>query len=438
MNLKKDTFDILSHAVNAVKPAHLIPNRILFKNDILHIDTSAYNLNDYGDIYVIGAGKASAAMAFEFETLLGSRIKAGCVITNYGSSTQCSTIKIFEAGHPLPDANGLKATSQIIKLLGRPNADDLVLCLISGGASALLENPAGEIELTDLVKLNGLLLDSGADIKEINCVRKHISKVKGGQLARIIQPAKAISIILSDVIGDPLDSIASGPTVADPTTFNEAWAIISKYKLHNSIPFAIKNYLQAGLEKKVPETLKAKDAISLNINNHVIGNNDFAQNAAAEKAQKRGYQVVRVPYHVVGEARLAALKVVDFILAQKNYTATAIIWGGETTVTKTGTGRGGRNQEFVLAALQKLVGKSFKSFTLASIGTDGIDGPTDAAGAFIDNQVLKKVAAQNLIIKDYLNNNDSYTFFDNIDSLIRTGPSGTNVADIGCCLIAKD
>jgi len=431
MALKKHVFSVLDSAINAVKPSELIPKKIKRNSSEVVIDKTIFDLDEYKNIYVIGAGKASAAMARELEKIFPEKIKSGLVITNYGNGANCQKIEIIEAGHPISDENGISASQEIAALAQSFSSDDLVFVLVSGGASALLEIPQEGISLDDLKAVNTLLLACGADIEEINTVRKHLSKIKGGFLQKMISPAQSVTLIISDVISDAPHIIASGPTSADPSTFSDAWGIVQKYHLAEKLPFSVKNYLQAGLINNEYETPKPGNIIFRNSRNFILGNNQTAQLVALAKCRESGFKTLRIENLLKGESQLQAVEMVRYILKQDLHKPTAIIWGGETTVTLKGNGKGGRNQEFVLAALQEIKDKLNQPYIFLSCGTDGRDGPTDAAGAWISQESWRKSLQKNLLISDYLKNNDSFTFFDQINQLIKTGPTGTNVMDIG-------
>jgi len=423
-------------AVESVKPANLINNNLSLSDNILTVKSHTFDLSSYKHIYVIGAGKASAYMAGSLEDKMGKYITSGFITVKYEHSVLCKKIQINEAGHPIPDENSIKATLDILRLANKANADDLVIVLLSGGGSALMEDLADDISLADLQNLNNTLISCGADIKEINTVRKHISLVKGGQLAQEIYPATCLTLIISDVPGDDLGSIASGPTAADASTFWDAMEIVDKYSLQKKISKPIMNYLQSGINGKVQETLKRKSKIWDTTSNVIIGNNIVALQAAKKEAESLDFNVNTVNSDMHGEAKEVAKSISKKL---KNLTnlkeAQCFLYGGETTVTKKGKGKGGRNQELALAVLIEL--KDFnRPFTLLSCGTDGTDGPTDAAGAIIQNDTWEKVKLKNIDPAIYLRNNDSYNFFMKTGGSVKTGPTGTNVMDLVVVIIA--
>jgi glycerate 2-kinase len=431
MNLRTHAFEILSCAINSVHPSNLIKQSVKLNEAYLLINNHSFDLKKYTKIIVVGAGKASASMALELENILKDKIAAGLVVTNYGNYVSCKTIEICEAGHPFTDENGISAAKKILKLVKNVTENDLVISLISGGASALMELPVDGVILKDIIELNELLLSSGAEIQEINSVRKHLSQIKGGQLSKHIYPATCLSLIISDVIGNPLDIIASGPTCADRSTFADAWQVINKYDLQDSIQQNVRSYLKSGLKEKTKETPKPGDPYLKKTTNVIIGSIEIAKTEAIKTANNLGYNPILVDEPIQGEARLAAKKIAALIKKQNCDKPTAIIWGGETTVTLKGKGKGGRNQEFVLAVLQEIKQSLKTPFVLLSCGTDGRDGPTDAAGAIIDEFTFKNSKKKSLDTSIFLENNDSYTFFEKVNGLIKIGATGTNVMDIG-------
>lgn len=369
----------------------------------------------YRHIYVVGAGKAAAAMAQAAEHELRKRIRAGLINVKYGHSAPLKHIEINECGHPVPDEAGVRGAERIAEIAGRAQKGDLVLCLISGGASALLPLPVPGLELAQKQELTRQLLASGADIHEINTVRKHLSRIKGGHLAALASPAKVISLILSDVIGNNLDIIGSGPTVADPSTVDDARAVLSKYGIHSDA----EQWLQP-----TPKTCDAE--------NIVVGSNRHALAAAAKMASKLGYRTLLLSSSVQGETREVArvhAAMAREILESGNpvKSPACLISGGETTVTLRGSGKGGRNQEFALAAAIDIAG--LHGVTVLSCGTDGTDGPTDAAGGIVDSTTADKHA------RAALADNNSYPYLKSRDALVITGPTHTNVMDINVVLV---
>jgi glycerate 2-kinase len=393
-----------------------------------------YPLASFRRALVVGAGKASAPMAAAVEEALGGRLPVeGSVTVRYGHSAPTREVRIREASHPVPDAAGVEATRAIVEVLEDADKDDLVICVISGGGSALLTLPADDITLEDVQQTTDALLRSGASINEINVARKHLDTVKGGGLARLAAPARVITLVLSDVVGNPLDAIASGPTVPDTSTWAEAAAVLDRFELWDRVPASVAERLRAGLGGRLPETPKPGDPLFERTHTVVVGSNLVACQAAAAAAAHMGLHSLVLTTFVEGEAREVG-RVLAGVLREVDASAhplarpCCIVAGGETTVTIRGQGLGGRNQELCLSAAYGLRGLNDVLF--ASIGTDGNDGPTDAAGAFVDGTTLDRAAALGLEPARYLANNDSYTFFDRLGDLIRTGPTNTNVNDL--------
>jgi len=432
MNAKLLSEQIFLAGVESVMPHRIIRRQVAVKDDILFIGDKKMKLEVFRNIYVVGAGKASAMMACEIENILGTRITSGHVVVKYHHGKELKSIKVTEAGHPLPDDSGYAATKKILEITKQATKNDLVICLLSGGGSALLADLPPGSTINDLINLNQLLLKSGADIKEINTVRKHLSKVKGGQLAKAAYPAKLVTLILSDVIGDPLDSIASGPTVPDSTTFSDAISFLKKFHLYSRVPAALSDYLKRGNEGIHPETPKPGDRIFNNTNNLIIGSNKIALEACRRKATEEGLHTFIITSELEGDTIEAANKIIDTSLSfqkdEKIKKPCCLLFGGETTIKITGFGIGGRNQHLALYAALLL--KDQKGITLLSAGTDGNDGPTDAAGAVVDDNTFEEAGKKGLAIENYLKNFDSFHFFQKAGGHIITGPTMTNVMDI--------
>ena len=436
MDQREEATEIFLAGVESVKPDNLIYRYVAIRNNVLHIEEISFDMSVLKNIYIVGAGKASAAMAKAIENILGPRITAGHIITKYEHSVPLKYIEITEAGHPVPDENGIKGTELIMSIVKKAEKDDLVICLISGGGSALLSDVPEGCTLGDLKTVSNILLKTGADITEMNCIRKHLSKVKGGLLARAASPAQIISLILSDVIGDPLDVIASGPTSPDPTTFADAISIIKKYKIEKEIPKQIYNVLQEGLEKKRQETLKESDEILLHTNNLIIGTNKLALKTAKEKAELLGYEAQIITNKLDGDVTAAAeyiFKTANKVKEEKINKKICLLFAGEPTVKVTGNGLGGRNQHLALITARLL--NDSPGITVLSGGTDGTDGPTDATGAVVDSFTIKNASDLQMDIEQYINNCDSYNFFKQVGGLIITGPTQTNVMDLIIVLI---
>jgi hydroxypyruvate reductase len=392
----------------------------------------------YRNIVVVGAGKASAAMAQAVEKTLGRRITAGLINTKDGHLAPLKRIELNESSHPVPDQRGVDGARRIAALAAAAGPGDLVLCLISGGASALLPLPAGPITLAEKQETTKLLLACGATIHELNCVRKHLSAIKGGQLARLAAPATVLALLLSDVVGDPLDVIGSGPAAPDASTFADAWSVVEKYGLASKLPAAVRDRLRQGVAGSIPDTPKPGDPLFRQTRNVIVGSNRLAVDAAAARAKALGYKPLVLSTTIEGETRDVAL--MHAAIAREALESgrpakppLCLISGGETTVTLRGSGLGGRNQEFALAAALALEG--LPGILAFSAGTDGTDGPTDAAGAQADGSTVARAAALGLDARAFLANHDSYHFFQPLGDLILTGPTGTNVMDVRLLLI---
>jgi glycerate 2-kinase len=394
------------------------------------------DVDRFRDVYVLGAGKAGAAMAQGVERVLGRRITGGLVNVKYGHGARLRHIEVCECGHPLPDHQGAAGAARMAGIARQADADDLVLCLVSGGASALLPLPAPPITLEEKQAVTDLLLRCGADIHEINTVRKHLSAIKGGQLARLASPATVETLLLSDVIGDDLDVIGSGPTAPDRSTFQSALAVMEKYGLLRRAPKHVRARLTAGARGEVPENPGAGDAVFRRVRNTVIGSNRLALDAAARQARALGFRPLILSSEIQGEtrdvARMHAAMAREVALRRHPVAPpVCLITGGETTVTVRGDGLGGRNQEFVLAAVPDIAG--LEDVVVLSAGTDGTDGPTDAAGAIADGRTL----ARDPDARQYLARNDAYHYFDALGDLVMTGPTRTNVMDVRVILVGS-
>ena len=430
---REDMMTVLAAALKAVDPAQAVRNCVRREGTRLEVGDRTYHLDSYRRILVVGAGKASGPMAQALEEILGDRLNGGVVNVKEGYAVATQRIEMIEAAHPVPDQNGLRGTERILQLASGAGEDDLVFCLISGGGSALMELPAGEITLDDLQQLTDLLLRSGATINEVNTVRKHISQVKGGGLARAAAPATLIALILSDVVGNPLDFIASGPTVPDTTTFQDAWDLLGKFGLQDAVPQRVRAQLERGLSESIPETPKEGDPIFARTAGILVGSNEIAARAALDAATKLGYNSLLVTTWVEGEAREVAKVMAGVAKGLIRHHSplsppACLIFGGETTVTVRGEGKGGRNQEMALAVSLALDG--WEDVAVMAVGTDGTDGPTDAAGGIADGAVLARARALALDPLTFLTHNDSYNFLQQTNALLVTGPTNTNVNDL--------
>jgi len=428
----------LESALNAVDPKQIIKSKLSLKNSILKVNGYSFDLKKFTNIYVVGGGKASGSMAEALEQILGKHLTNGLVNIPHGSKHKTEIIKLHEASHPIPDEAGVEGTRRILEIAKQAKKDDLIICLISGGGSSIMPLPRGRITINDKRKITDALLKCGATINEINTVRKHISHFKGGWLAKKAYPATILNLILSDVVGDPLDFIASGPTVPDSTTFSDAVKVLKKYGLWDKAPTSIRKVLSDGEKALIPETPKADDEAFKNVYNVVVGNNRFASLAACEHLKSAGLNTLLLTSAMEGEARhvgvmLASIAREVFMSGNPVPKPAGIIAGGETTVTVTGKGLGGRNQEIALAAALKL--SRMDGVAVASLSTDGVDGPTDAAGAIADGKTLTRATKIGLNPEEILAENNSYNFFSRLGDLIFTGPTGTNVNDVSVIVV---
>ena len=414
---------VLSAALRAVDPDAVVRAHLQRSGNALQVGAQAYPRSENSRIFLVAFGKAAYPMAAAALSILGGNIDTGLILTKYGHAGPplSDRIRILEAGHPVPDENGLTGAREMLGMVEDAGPEDLVLCLVSGGGSALLTAPVPSIDLAALRVLNERLLASGADIHAINTVRKHLSQVKGGRLAASAHPAQVVSLILSDVVGDDLDIIASGPTVPDPSTFADAVEILERDRI--PVPEA----LRAGLLGEIPETPKPGDPVFDRVTNMLIGTNRIAAEAAFAEAGRLGFQPRLLTTRLTGEARKAGAE----LAAQAAEMPRGACWiaGGETTVTLGDSpGLGGRNQELALAAVHRLAG--LEDTLLVALATDGGDGPTDAAGAVASNRTLARAANLGLDPDDFLERHDAYHFFEPLGDLIRTGPTRTNVNDL--------
>jgi glycerate 2-kinase len=438
-DLRKDARKIFDAGLKAADPEQAVRRSVkVDEQGVMTVNDRTYELNQYNRIFVVGAGKASAPMAAALEELLGSRITEGTITTKYGHGLSLRIITLTEAGHPVPDEQGYAGTEHILELLGKTDEQTLVFCLISGGGSALMPLPVSGLTLEDKQKTTQTLLECGATIHEINTIRKHISAVKGGKLAKASYPGTLVTLILSDVIGDDLDVIASGPTVPDRSTYADCMEIINKYDLIDKVPPIVSTYIKRGCSGIEPETPKPGDPIFDKTQAVIIGSSGLSISAAKSKADILGYNTLILSSFIEGETRDVAgvhTAIIKEILKSGNPVGrpACIISGGETTVTIHGSGLGGRNMEFVLAAAIESDG--LDDILVLSGGTDGTDGPTDAAGAYAEGSTVKRALEQGLSPREYLRNNDSYHFFEALGDLVKTGPTMTNVMDLRILLV---
>ncbi len=431
----------MNAALVAADPTRIIRKNLKLTGSILHVDKLQYPLKDYRRIFVIGAGKASGYMAEEIEKLLGNRITRGLVITpDYLRPTPRNRrIRYHLATHPIPTGKGVESVLAMLRLVDDISRDDLVIVLVSGGGSALMPLPVEGINLNDEAKVTSLLLRSGASIEEINTVRKHLSQVKGGRLAGRLYPATVLTLIISDVVGDKIDAIASGPTAPDPTTYHDVELVLKKYDLWFQIPKNARRIITRGLSGSIPETPKQKDKVFRRVQNVIVGNNRASCLAAALAMTKAGYRTQVLSIQITGEAREVGRIFGSIVRDIRDNSLpfappAALIAGGETTVTVRGKGKGGRNQELALAAAVKISGSY--GAVIGSFATDGIEGWTNAAGAVADGSTITRGLRLRMDPKEFLRNNDSYRYFSKLKDLVITGPTGTNVNDIA--ILAAD
>ena len=436
--MKQTAQRIFEVAVEAVEPAAAVRGFLRRDGETLLVDGQPYNLRSFERVTVVGAGKAGAPMAAAVEEILGPRVRGGLINVKYGHTQPLRSVRLQEAGHPVPDESGRDGAQEMLDLVRSLGERDLVICLLSGGGSALLPLPAPGITLGDKQAATRHLLACGADIEEVNTVRKHLSRVKGGQLARAAAPATLVSLILSDVIGDRLDAIASGPTVPDATTYQDALAVVERYRLAEKLPSSLVQHLVSGGRAEITDTPKEGDEAFARTQNVIVGSNLIAIQAAAIEARKSGLNTLILSSFMEGETREIAhahTAIAREILHSGNPVSppACVLSGGETTVTLTGNGQGGRNQEFSLAAAIDLAG--VEGVTILSAGTDGTDGPTDAAGAFADGTTAHRAKELGLSPLDFLDRSDSYRFFRELGDLLITGPTRTNVMDLRIMLV---
>lgn len=434
MQQRNKAKEIYKAAVAAVQPVVLLQQFLSVDENGIRINNEQLNIQP-NSVFVIGAGKAAAAMAQTVESILGNYIKAGVITTKYEHALPLQKITCMEAAHPVPDEQSVLAVKQTIELLQQATADDVIICLLSGGASSLWADLPVGITLKELQHSFGLMLKSGANISEMNCVRRHLSSVKGGQLLRYAPHAHWFTLIISDVPGDSIRDIASGPTSADATSFADAINIINKYHLQQQLPYSVLQHLKKGMNGETADTIKPGDVLLNKVKNIIIGRNKTCIEAAKQKAEELGYTVVVNDELLTGETADAAQMILQKATQYLSTKPACFLFGGETTVTVTGNGKGGRNQHLALCALEQL--NEQPNITVLSAGTDGTDGPTDAAGAFADDALRKAAEQQQLSISEAINNNDAYHFFEKVNGLLKTGATQTNVMDIVIVLIDK-
>lgn len=442
-NYKKNLSEIFGAALAASDPYQAVHNSAMLAGEHLQLGENSYCLDAFERRLIVGAGKATARMALAMEEILGAWIAAGLIVVKDDHTAKLSFVEQVEASHPIPNQAGEEGTRRILEMARAADDKTLVICLLSGGASALLVAPASGVTLRDKQETTALLLNAGAPISDLNAVRKHLSAVKGGRLAQAAYPAQVVTLILSDVIGNRLDVIASGPTAPDGTTFADAWFIIKKYGLQEKIPPHVADYLQRGMAGTAPETLKEADPSMLLTRNVIVGGIKQALAAAEAQARQIGYSAKTLTSELQGEAREAARMLAhSAIAAQAGLSPderVCLLFGGETTVTVKGAGKGGRNQELALAFALEIDGRA--GISLLSAGSDGSDGPNDAAGAMVDGNLAARARQLGVDPVRHLDDNDSYGFFQRYDALsgenrhFKTGPTGTNVMDVQIILL---
>ncbi|MGQ9621109.1 MAG: glycerate kinase type-2 family protein [Bacteroidales bacterium] len=424
--------DIFLAGIEGALPSKLIKKYLMVTEKGINVNNTLIPWNSFKNIYVIGAGKASGAMAETVENILGERVSGGHVIVKYGHTRPLKRIKITEAGHPVPDHNGFVSTKEIVKIASEATTNDLVFCLISGGGSALLADYPEGISEKDMIKLNKLLVNCGASISEINIVRKHVSLLKGGQLARLVYPATLVSLIISDVPGDSPAVIASGPACPDNSTFADAIAVIEKYRLAKKLPAKLIHHLEKGLKGKIPENPGPEDKVFERSYNIIIGNNRAALEAASLKAKEKGYNCIiesdLLCCDVVTAAKYIFDKALLYSKSSRSERPHCVLFGGETTIEVKGKGVGGRNQHLALLCAKIL--RQHRDVTILCGGTDGTDGPTDAAGAIVDCNTWTSAIMNRIDPNSYLENYDSFNFFREAGGHVITGPTFTNVMDM--------
>src|SRR3989449_10349095 len=439
--LHRDVLTAMDAALAAADPARIIRKHLRLNGPILRADKLWFLLRDYRRIFVIGGGKASGYMADEVEKLLGKWITRGLVIIpDYlRPKPRGRRIRYRPSTHPIPTRKGMEAVQAMLRLVENVSRDDMVIVLLSGGGSALMPLPVEGISLNDEARVTSLLLKSGASIEEINTVRKHLSQVKGGRLAARLYPATVLTLIISDVVGDKVDAIASGPTVPDPTTYRDVELVLKKYDLWFQIPENARRIITRGLSGSIPETPKQKNKVFRRVQNVIVGNNRASCLAAASAMTKAGYRTQVLSIQITGEAREVGRIFGSIVRDIRDNSLpfappAALIAGGETTVTIRGNGKGGRNQELALAAAVRISGS--EGVVVGSFATDGIEGRTNAAGALVDGSTITRGLRLRMDPEEYLRNNDSYQYFSKLKDLIITGPTGTNVNDIA--ILAAD
>ncbi|MFA4701959.1 glycerate kinase type-2 family protein [Pyrococcus kukulkanii] len=430
--MKELALELVKEAINAADPYKAVKRVVKVQGNKLIVEGKEFLIK--GGVYVIAFGKAACEIARAIEEIV--EVKDGVAVTKYGYGKPLKKIRVIEAGHPIPDENSIKGAEEALRILEKTNEDDIVFVLISGGGSALFELPEDGITLEDLKRTNELLITSGATIHEINTVRKHISKIKGGKLAKRIR-GTGIALIISDVVGDNLEAIASGPTVKDPTTFEDAKRILDLYGIWEKVPESVRTVIEKGMKGEIDETLKEDLP---NIYNFLIASNSKSCEAIVKKAKEKGFDAHIVTTVLEGEAREAGIFIASIAkeIAERGRPfrpPVVLVFGGETTVTIRGeSGKGGPNQEIALSASRKIRGLNI---TLVAFDTDGTDGPTDAAGGIVDGETYEKLRSEGIDVEEYLFTHNAYEALKRVGALLFTGPTGTNVNSIVIVIIGK-
>ena len=428
---------LITAGLSTADPYHALLKHVAIDRHTLRVGRRTYDLSHIDRVVAVGAGKASARMAQALEAVLGTRLDDGLVIVKTGHTLATKRIAVLEAGHPIPDRAGLHATQRLLRLTQRLTPRDLLIVLLSGGASSLLPAPVTGVTLADKQRTTRLLLRSGATINEINVVRKHLSLIKGGGLAASTR-AKVVTLLLSDVIGDDLGSIGSGPTAGDPSTFADAVSVLQRYRSWRTVPEAVRRYLDRGRKGDAPETLKPGSRRLRSVQHHIIGNNRLMLEAVARAAQQAGLHTTSISHPIVGEARTTVKQLTDLAKAitkghDRLKRPCCVVAGGETTVTVTGRGEGGRAQEFAASAAFEIAG--LPDAWVMALGTDGTDGPTDAAGAIVSGRTVERAKKLGIDLRSSLHRHNTYPALKALGCHVHTGPTGTNVNDLYLLLL---
>ncbi len=439
LGLREDALRAVKAAISGANPEMLMKQKLRLNGSILRAGGKSFDLSSYRRVIVIGGGKASVGMVSGLARVMRKWITSGVVnAPRYERSrSPAAGIEFCPSTHPLPSQAGVDGVKRMLSLVGTTTKKDLIVCLISGGASSMMPLPVQGITLSDKSTITKLMLAGGACINEVNTVRRHLSSIKGGRLAETLSPATILTLILSDVIGNKLEDIGSGPTAPDPSTYADARRVVEKYRVWKKAPDSVRQVITDGLQGRLKETAKPGSKVFRRISNIIIGDNSAACKAAAESLRRDGYRVKSLTHRFQGEARLAGLFVSSILRTIDTGKSSlrrpaAFVMGGETTVAVKGKGKGGRNQELVLAASLGI--DQMTRVLTASVGTDGVDGNSDAAGAFADGTSVQRAKSFGIDPEKFLKNNNSYNYFRKLGDLIRTGPTGTNVNDITIAL----